>query len=87
MTELINQVDQEGREHGIWEKYHKNGTLMCRGNYRHGEFHGVWEWYYGDGSIWSMEKYRQGVNYGLRRIYSFEEPGRLHKKIYLANIK
>jgi antitoxin component YwqK of YwqJK toxin-antitoxin module len=60
---------------------------MWRGNYFHGELHGVWEWYWEDGIIWLKEKYHHGINYGLKIIYSFEEHGRLHKKIYLANIK
>ena len=75
LNDRANQSSRpRGREHGIWEKYHKDGTLMWRGNYFHGELHGLWEWYWEDGIIWLKEKYHHGINYGLKIIYSFEEP-------------
>jgi antitoxin component YwqK of YwqJK toxin-antitoxin module len=50
MTRQINPRDSEGRRHGVWKSYHKDGTLMWRYHYLHGEAHGLWERYQPDGT-------------------------------------
>jgi hypothetical protein len=51
MKDRINQIDSEGRRHGIWEYYLAGGTLWRRDNYYHGTPRGLWECYW-DGTPW-----------------------------------
>ena len=44
--ENINQKDDRGRKHGIWEEYYGNGQLMYRENFNHGKLHGICEAYF-----------------------------------------
>ena len=50
MKEETNQVDSQGRCHGVWEEHHQDGTLWWKFHYHHGTPHGVWEWYREDGT-------------------------------------
>jgi hypothetical protein len=50
MTAQVNQLDSQGRPHGVWEKYLKPGSPWWRGRYLHGQKHGLWEWYWADGT-------------------------------------
>jgi antitoxin component YwqK of YwqJK toxin-antitoxin module len=65
MKELINQRDAEGRPHGVWERYHSDGTLWWREHWHHGKRHGVWEWYRPDGTLGRRDHWHHGVKRGL----------------------
>jgi uncharacterized protein len=52
MKQKLNQLDAEGRRHGLWEHYYPDGTLWQRRHYHHGKAHGLWEHYYPDGTLW-----------------------------------
>jgi antitoxin component YwqK of YwqJK toxin-antitoxin module len=80
MKELINQHDLEGRPHGLWEDYWRNGTLWYRGHWHHGRRHGVWERYHSDGTLWWEEKWHHGVRKGLATLWDFQ--GRIDSKKY-----
>ena len=51
MTGEVNQRDSKGEGHGRWEHYYKNGALMWRGHYLHGEPYGLFGCYWSDGTI------------------------------------
>jgi antitoxin component YwqK of YwqJK toxin-antitoxin module len=49
MTRQVNQRDLEGKLHGVWEYYYRDGTVWrCR--FVHGKSIGLWENYYADGT-------------------------------------
>ena len=70
MKELINQLDAEGRRHGVWEGYYwGNGTLRWRAHFHHGKWHGVWEGYYSNGTLRWREHWHHGEQKGLATLW------------------
>ena len=47
----VNLVNQ------LWEWYHTNGNLNCKGNYLNGKRHGLWEEYWSNGELIEIEYY------------------------------
>jgi hypothetical protein len=41
--ELINQLDSQGKQHGLWVAYRPDGTLCWKVNWHHGLHHGKFE--------------------------------------------
>jgi antitoxin component YwqK of YwqJK toxin-antitoxin module len=80
MKELINQLDSEGRRHGLWEDYLHNGTLSWRGHYHHGKRHGLWEYYWSTGTLWWRAHWHYGVRKGLATRWDTQ--GRITDKTY-----
>ena len=69
MTHTTNQLDSQGRRHGLWEDYRPNGHLWERGHYHHGKKHGLWEDYWPDGHLMWRGHYHHGVLHGLWEWY------------------
>ena len=65
MKERINQLDAEGREHGVWEDYRSDGTLWRRVHWHHGRPHGLLEWYWFNGTLRRRGHWHHGVIKGL----------------------
>jgi hypothetical protein len=84
MTEALNLYDSNGERHGVWEKYHEDGTLMWRGYYLHGKLHRV-EWHYPDGTPRWRGNYLHGNQHGVSERY--KEDGTLWMKNYFLRIK
>ena len=80
MKKQINQLDSEGRHHGVWEDYYSNGTLSWRGHYHHGTLHGVWEGYYSDGTLWWREHWHHCEQKGRETWWGRQ--GRCTQKAY-----
>lgn len=66
-----NQVDKNGRPHGLCEKYYSNGELSCRGCYKNGHRHGLWEWYFTSGGLSTRFHFKNGNKHGPCEDYSF----------------
>ncbi len=79
MEKRINQLDAEGRRHGVWEEYWSNGKLRWRGHYYHGEWHGVWEVYYLNGTLMWRKHYNMNRLVGLEQKWN--ERGDLVKSV------
>ena len=47
----ITPYNEQGKRHGYWEYYHKNGQLWFKGNYVNGNRHGYWEDYWSNGQL------------------------------------
>ena len=74
------QHDSEGRRHGVWEGYYRNGTLSWRRHYHQGREHGVWEEYYPNGTLGWRGNYHHGKQKGLAM---WRDPqGRCTQKAY-----
>ena len=43
---------KDGKEHGPWVSYYRNGKLIRKGTYKDGKEHGPWVWYNVDGTVW-----------------------------------
>ena len=82
MKELINQLDAEGRHHGVWESYRPDVTLGWRSHWHHGKGHGVWEWYYSNGTLQWRAHWHHGEQKG--RETWWDSQGRItHKEYHL----
>jgi antitoxin component YwqK of YwqJK toxin-antitoxin module len=85
MTEPINQYDSEGRPHGVWERYRKDGTLWWRNHYLHGKLHGLSVNYYEAGTLSWRRHHHHGKEHGLWEWYDIH--GTAQDKLYCLNIK
>ena len=47
----INQYNEKGQPHDLWEYYYTNGQLWEKGTYINGKERGMWEHYHKDGTI------------------------------------
>jgi len=43
------------KQDGLWERFHENGQLAYRANYKNGKLHGLWESFHENGKV----KHRQ----------------------------
>jgi len=41
----INQLDENGKRHGIWKKLHQNGNIRYQGKFEHGKEIGIFKFY------------------------------------------
>ena len=83
MKELMNQLDSEGRSHGVWEWYRPDGTLGWREHWHQGKWHGLWEDYYPDGTLRRRVHWHHGVKKGLATWWG-PQGGITSKKYYLV---
>jgi uncharacterized protein len=70
MKQKLNQLDAEGRRHGLWKSYHPNGTTQWGANYHHGKLHGLWEFYYNDGTLQEIGHYHHGRLKGVDKWWN-----------------
>lgn len=40
-----NQMDEEGKRHGLWRKYYNNNRVRYSGTFEHGKEVGVFKYY------------------------------------------
>jgi antitoxin component YwqK of YwqJK toxin-antitoxin module len=85
MEKRVNQKDEQGRHHGVWERYRTDGTLHGRVHYHHGREHGVWEHYFIDGTPRWRRHYHHGMLKGLAKWW--DRVGKASCKIYHLDIK
>jgi antitoxin component YwqK of YwqJK toxin-antitoxin module len=81
----INQLDSEGRPHGVWEYYYTNGTLWWRVHYHHDKQNGVWESYYEDGTLEWRRHYHHDMLKGISKWWSYQST--VKRKVYNLVIK
>lgn len=60
----LEQYNDNGKRHGLWERYHVNNQLFFKGKYVDGEQHGYWEFYYFDGTLAYKGTYDLGKRIG-----------------------
>ena len=53
----ITQYNQKGLQHGYWEVYHTNGSVMCKCFFNNGNQVGYEEWYRYDNGKLNKKKY------------------------------
>ncbi len=49
-----NQLDEEGKKHGPWIKYHESGKIMYQGEFDHGKPIGRFERFYEEGGLQAL---------------------------------
>ena len=67
--ENITPRNENGKQHGSWERYYDNGKLSYKGNYVDGKEHGYWEVYHSNGNLWSKGNYVDGIRHGYWEYY------------------
>ena len=70
---------------GLHEKYHKNGKIDYRVNYKNGKLDGLWQIYYENGQLHETGNYKDGQQDGFWEY--FEEDGSLLKTETWNNMK
>ena len=55
MTAQVNQLDSQGEQHGVWEWYWGDGTLLWKGHYHHGKVDRLQEAYWTNGTPYLKE--------------------------------
>ena len=63
-TGKIQGAFKNGKKHGSWVVYHKNGQLHFKRNYRDGKTHGPEVWYFSDGQLHAKGTYQDGKSVG-----------------------
>jgi len=61
---------RNGKKHGPWVKYHKNGQLREKENYKDGKRDGPWVNYWDNGQLKSKGTYKNGKMDGLWVAYN-----------------
>ena len=55
---------KDGKEHGPWVHYHKNGQLYSKGTFKDGKSDGPWVGYYPDGQLFWKGTFKDGKKDG-----------------------
>ena len=77
-SKIQSKID--GAEKYFIERYHENGQLSRRGNYKDGEGVGTWEYYHDNGQLSQKGNYKDGKQEGLWETY--RENGQLESKVH-----
>jgi len=85
MTTEVNQFDEKGQKHGIWETYREEGQLWYRVNCIHGKKEGLAETFYRNGQICVREYYVNDVKHGPWEYFS--ENGQPTNRMIISNGK
>ena len=56
---------KNGKLHGIYVTYHKNGQLYLKGKWKNGELDGPWVYYHSNGQLWRKGSYKDGKRDGF----------------------
>lgn len=70
--EYSGEYDPEGKRHGEWRYYHKNGNLWSLGHFDHGLKTGVKELYWQDGSIRYKGQFLDDQKTGTWTFYNMD---------------
>lgn len=60
---------EQGRKHGRWTKWYRNGNLMREDNYLDGRKHGRFAYWRENGMKWQEFNYLHGELHGASEIY------------------
>jgi antitoxin component YwqK of YwqJK toxin-antitoxin module len=52
---------KNGKRHGSWVSYYKNGQLEYKGTYKDAKRDGPWVWYHDNGQLVSKGTFKGGV--------------------------
>ena len=55
---------KNGKEEGLWVKYHDNGQLWSKGEYKNGKKEGSWVLYWDNGQLHDTGEYKNGKKEG-----------------------
>ena len=80
----INQLDSQGKPHGVWEDYWKNGKVRRIRHYYNGKEHGVWEQYNANGTLFIRGQCHHGTPHG---VWEWYKQGKITYKEYCLNIR
>lgn len=58
--EELNRKDSQGKKHGIWKLYHKNGKIKEEAYYFHGKQEGIVKNYNNKGKLEKIKSYKKG---------------------------
>ncbi len=72
-VEMLWQV-KDGKEDGLWTKWHENGQKANEGTYEHGKINGLWTWWYENGQKEQASTFKDGEPDGLH--WEWHENGR-----------
>ena len=69
-TAQVNEVDDQGRKQGKWEKlYEGTRVYMYRGQFENNQRVGAWEAFHANGNRSSTVRYNDGVKHGYTIAY------------------
>jgi len=80
----ISNYDHQGRKHGLWSFWRKNGELWSETNYSHGKKHGPYRVWHPNGKLQIKGSYFEGEKVGTWTIMS-EDGKEKTEKVYSAN--
>ncbi len=52
---------KDGKNHGLFERYYKNGQIDYKGNYINGKRDALWEFYFENGQLRTKGLYKDGI--------------------------
>jgi len=64
------EVYVDGKAHGPWTYYHKNGIISSKGRFVNGKRQGLWEEYYDNGQIQSQGTYVDTKMHGMWQFWN-----------------
>lgn len=59
----------DGKRHGPWKFYHREGKLWSTGTFDHGIGHGMFKWYAANGKLRQAGRLEHGIQTGLWRRF------------------
>lgn len=75
-----NEQYLNGKDHGEWIFYFKNGVIQTKGSFDKGKRIGRWEYYYENGKVWKINFFD---NFGSKtgKWLEYDKKGELMKQI------
>ena len=84
LSKAITRIEyKNGKRHGFYKYFHKNGQLMFRGSYTNGILQGAFEEFYENGQLQETGDYKNGKQHGSWEF--FEEDGNLVSRTIFKN--
>jgi antitoxin component YwqK of YwqJK toxin-antitoxin module len=78
----INQLNKDGKRHGLWEICSFNGLFRYKGTYVNGKHHGLWKHYHYNSERWEEGIYVNDKKYGLWEHYN--KDGTIKKQVFYS---
>lgn len=74
LSKTITRIEyKNGKRHGFYKYFHKNGQLKFRGSYTNGKLRGAFEGFYENGQLEETGDYKNGKKHGPWEF--FDEDG------------
>lgn len=83
--DLVVAHYKDGKRHGVFKFYQRNGQLKCHLKYKDGLYHGKCKWFYPNGKHRLVGKYVNGVQHGIKA--EFYKNGQIKSWEYRENGK